>query len=355
VIPASAAITRDLADRRALPRVEQPRPQLDRLVTLTAMLPPGQLEQLLGHDVEDKDRARKPLADCRDQLMDLVPLEVREQALSGNQHWLRRIQLVEPAQVECRPGMAALSRTLRQHPAAKIQGRREVDTQPAHTAVVQPPELGLKAFAERNHHAGRMRAQEATHRDIERSYPDRMPPGTPRGVREVVLEPVGNLYGERVLQHRSTRARCGGASTEIPQQRLRHPGQVDGYRLHPRDGNGAAVNSAHRGPPRVARWKSCPSGWDTCGHLDEPTRQRPRDRDRVIEPGAVQHRTRAVPSNTERGENRQRLQIGTHTLRRPGATNVTRQTTVTGRRRNPRWCPRRRAELSQPHQPLRGQ
>lgn len=93
--------------------------------------------------------------------MDLVPLEVHEQALNSDQHWLRRIQLVEPAQFECRPGMAALSRILRQDPAAKIQDRGEVDRQPAHTAVVQPPELGLEAFAERSHHAGRMRAQEA--------------------------------------------------------------------------------------------------------------------------------------------------------------------------------------------------
>ena len=32
----------------------QPRPQLDRLVTLTARLPPDQLEHLLGYNVEDE-------------------------------------------------------------------------------------------------------------------------------------------------------------------------------------------------------------------------------------------------------------------------------------------------------------
>jgi tetratricopeptide (TPR) repeat protein len=44
----------DLADRRALLGAEQPRPQLDRLVTITARLPPGQLEHLLGYGVEDE-------------------------------------------------------------------------------------------------------------------------------------------------------------------------------------------------------------------------------------------------------------------------------------------------------------
>jgi hypothetical protein len=171
--------------------------------------------------------------------MDLAALEVHEQSLSGDQYWLRRIQLVEPAQFECRPAMAALSRILRQDPAAKIQGRGKVDRQPAHAAVVQPPELGLEAFAERNHRAGGMRDQEATHRGIERRHPDRVPPGALGGVREVVLEPVDNLYGERILEQRSTRARRGGSSAEIPQQRLRYPGQVDGYRLHPGDGSGA--------------------------------------------------------------------------------------------------------------------
>jgi hypothetical protein len=39
-------------------------------------------------------------------------------------------------------------------------------------------------------------------------------------------------------------------------------------------------------------------------HLDAPARQRPRDRYRVIEPGAVQHRTWAVPRNTLHCEHR---------------------------------------------------
>src|ERR1700691_6028907 len=106
--------------------------------------------------------------------MDLAALEVHEQALSGDQYWLRRIQLVEPAQFECRPGMGALSRILRQDPAAKIQGRGEGERQPAHAAVVEPQELGLKAFAERNYRAGGLRDQEATHRGIERRHPDRV-------------------------------------------------------------------------------------------------------------------------------------------------------------------------------------
>src|SRR5580704_4489820 len=191
--------------------------------------------------------------------MNLAALEVHEQALSGDQHRLRRIHLAEPAQVECRPGMAALSRLLRQDQAPKIQGRGQVDRQPAHTAVVQPPELGLEAFAERDHSASRMLIQEAPHRGIERGHPDRMPPGTPGGVREVVLEPADDLYGERILEQRDTRARRGGAAAEIPQQRLRHPGQVDGYRLHPGDGSGAAdhCRAAHcRAATSAARWHS---------------------------------------------------------------------------------------------------
>jgi hypothetical protein len=74
--------TRNLADRRALPRVEQPRPQLDRLVTLTARLPPGQREHRLGHDVEDEGRARKPFGDAPNQLMDFIPPEVHQHALA---------------------------------------------------------------------------------------------------------------------------------------------------------------------------------------------------------------------------------------------------------------------------------
>jgi hypothetical protein len=39
-----------------------------------------------------------------------------------------------------------------------------------------------------------------------------------------------------------TGARRRGAPPEIPQQRLRHSGQVNGYRLHHRDGSGRHCN-----------------------------------------------------------------------------------------------------------------
>jgi hypothetical protein len=59
-----------------------------------------------------------------------------------------------------------------------------------------------------------MLVQKAAHRSIERSHPDRMPPGAPGCVGEVVLEPVGRLDGKRVLQQRSTNARRGGAPAQ---------------------------------------------------------------------------------------------------------------------------------------------
>ena len=68
--------------------------------------------------------------------------------------------------------------------------------------------------------------KKTTHRGIERQHPDRMPPGALGGVREVVLEPVDDLYGERILEQRDTLARRGRASAKIPEQSLRHPGQL---------------------------------------------------------------------------------------------------------------------------------
>src|SRR5215472_3584890 len=132
--------------------------------------------------------------------MNLVPLEVRKQTLGGDQHCRRRIQLVEPAQLECRPVIAALPRTLRQNRAAKIQGGSEVDGEPVDAAVVHPPELGLKALTESNNRAGRMLFQEPAHGVVKRSYPHRVPPGPLGGIAEVVLEPVSNLYCERILK-----------------------------------------------------------------------------------------------------------------------------------------------------------
>jgi hypothetical protein len=59
--------------------------------------------------------------------MHLVPLEIHEQALGGDQHRRSRIQLVEPAQVECLP---LFLRTLRpQSVAPLVAGRHGVGGQ----------------------------------------------------------------------------------------------------------------------------------------------------------------------------------------------------------------------------------
>ena len=73
----------------------------------------------------------------------------------------------------------------------------------------------------------------------------------------------GHLYGERVLDQPGIAARCDGASAEVPQQRLRHSGQVDGYRFHRGEGNGAAIPPdppADKASPGCV-WNISPAGW----------------------------------------------------------------------------------------------
>ena len=69
-----------------------------------------------------------------------------------------------------------------------------------------------------------MPAQEAADGRVERGHPDRMQSHAAGDVPEVVIEPVNNPDGHRILESADA---CGsGAAAEIPQQGLLHPRQV---------------------------------------------------------------------------------------------------------------------------------
>ncbi len=218
------------ADRGAFTGVKEPRPQLNRKLTLPPRSSSDHLQHRLGHHVEHKQRAGQTFGDSRDQHVDLIALEVGKEALRGDQDRVRRIQLVKPLQIECRSGMARMSRAIAQEPVTKLHGLGQVHGQPPHLTVVQPPELGLQPLAEGNHRAARIGAQETANRLIEGGHPNRMQPRPARDLREVVIKSVNDLNGHWVLQ--SPNACSGGPAPEIPKQRLRYPSQVYRDRLH---------------------------------------------------------------------------------------------------------------------------
>ena len=117
---------------------------------------------------------------------------------------------------------------------------RQIHGHPLHLTVVQPPELSFQPLPERNHRPGRIRVQEAANGLIEGGDPHRVQMDAACGVREVVVQPVSNLDGHWVLE--SADARRGGATPEVPQQRLRHPGQIHRDPLHAHDRNAVTNN-----------------------------------------------------------------------------------------------------------------
>lgn len=148
--------------------------QLDRKVTLPARRSPDHLKHGLGHHVEDKQGPGQPRGDSRDQPVHLLALEVRKQALGGDEDRVRRIQPVQPFQLECRSAVTRLSRAVPQYSMAKLHGLGQVHTHPPHLTVIHPPELRLQSLAQRNHGSGGMQAKEMADRMIECGDPDRM-------------------------------------------------------------------------------------------------------------------------------------------------------------------------------------
>src|SRR6202042_1103833 len=122
----------------------------------------------------------QPLGDSRDQSVHLTALEVRKQALGGDEDRVRRIQPVQPSQLECRSAVAQLSPAVPQYSMAKLHRLGQVPPQPPHLTVIHPPELRLQSLAQCNHGSTWMQAQEMADRVIECGDPDRVqarPPG----------------------------------------------------------------------------------------------------------------------------------------------------------------------------------
>lgn len=113
--------SRDRADRGAFANAEEPRPQLNREVTFPTRGSSDHVKHHLGHSVEHHDGAGQPFSDSRDQPVDLIALEVREQTLRRDEDRVRRIQLLNPTQIECRPAMTRLS-----WPSGNTRWRRSI-------------------------------------------------------------------------------------------------------------------------------------------------------------------------------------------------------------------------------------
>lgn len=159
-----------------------------------------------------------------------------------------RVQRIQPAVVQRGTGIALLPGAIRQQLASQRQRLRQVNRDPAHVTVVDPPELGLEALSEGDYRAGGMPDQKPPHRLVECRHPDCVPDGTARRIREVVLEPVDDLDGAWVVQQRSAHPGCGRASAKVPQQRFWYARQVDPDALHPGRLTAAAPSSGRRQP-----------------------------------------------------------------------------------------------------------
>lgn len=130
--------------------------------------------------------------------MNLLALEVHEQALRGEQHRPGGVYLVEPAGLKRRPGVAVLPRPVGQQLAAQGQRLGKLDCQPPHGAVDHAPELGLQAFPYRNHRASWMLGEEPAYCGVEGRHPHRVPPDAAARIGEIVVELIHDLDGARV-------------------------------------------------------------------------------------------------------------------------------------------------------------
>jgi hypothetical protein len=108
---------------------------------------------------------------------------------------------------------------------------RQLDGEPAPAAVVDAPERGLQALAERDDRALGVAGVIAPDLVVEAAHAQRLPLPEAAARAEALLERIVDalheLDGERVLQDGVGPARFGGAMPERPQQRLGHAAELD--------------------------------------------------------------------------------------------------------------------------------
>jgi hypothetical protein len=107
--------------------------------------------------------------------------------------------------------------SIRKQLSAQRKGDRKIDCDPLHAAVVNTPELGLQALAERYNRTRRMPGEKAAHGGIEGPHPDGVPSGAPRCIIEVIVEPVDDLDSEWIIEERPTSVGGRGSPAQIPQ------------------------------------------------------------------------------------------------------------------------------------------
>ena len=80
--------------------VKEPRPELDRKVSLVPRASPNEVKHHFRYNVEDQGRPRRPLSDARDQSVYLIALKVGEQALGRDEYRVRGVHRVKPTEIE---------------------------------------------------------------------------------------------------------------------------------------------------------------------------------------------------------------------------------------------------------------
>ena len=148
--------------------------------------------------------------------------KVHQQSLGHDEDAARRVDLVHPAEVECRPRDAPMAVGVRQPARAEGNRLRQVDGQPADTAVVDAPESGLEPFAERDDGAVRMLTHEPTHLVVEPERPERVRFARPAEMPfEGIVDRVADLDRLRIREQCVGPAGVGGAVVERPEQGFR--------------------------------------------------------------------------------------------------------------------------------------
>jgi hypothetical protein len=148
----------------------------------------------------------------------------------------------EQATVLCRVGQQSL---------AQRDRLGQVDAQPANTAVVDPPELGLETLAESDDRAVRVGAEKAQDGVVEAAGPERLrlTEAAPEPLLEGVVDQIDELDRLRVVDDRIGPERLHGPLVERPEQRLGQVAELDPDLLRNHQGSNLAV--VRRAPRRA--------------------------------------------------------------------------------------------------------